>query len=355
MNKNIGLSVGAVDDGFGDVKVDNNGNPFLVPSFVTSFKQKPDNDFSTSSELQYLACEVDEKRYVVGDYAPKIDFDIRWTGGENKHNDKNFPIILKTALALMSKGVHETIYTLMMNLPIKNDTPTRREQLMNIVKGTHDIKISFDGVNFIPRTVTVEDVIIKKQPFGSLCDLILDNNGEMIDPGLAKGFNVIADIGARTLNILTVDALEEQPKLTTHTNDGMFSAYMQIGEYLEGNLGVTIPDGKLPSVILKKEIKGIDITDLISQSYENHANTIVNILDRILINSTGFVTSLIFTGGGAELLRPFLEKRYSGSGIDVKFLGRYSNVSGLRKYGIRQTKRSTKKTTVSAKIGSQQY
>lgn len=354
MSKNIGLSVGAVDDGFGDVKVDNNGNPFLVPSFVTSFKPKPENDFSTSSELQYFACEVDGVKYTVGGYASKLDSSIEWVGGQNKHNDKNFPILMKTILALMSKGNHETIYTLMMNLPIKDDTPERRKQLTEIVRGSHEVKLSYDGINFIDRTVTVEDVCIKKQPFGSLCDTMLSNDGEIVDHDIAKGFNVLADIGARTLNVLTLDSLEEQPELTTHTNAGMYSAYLQIGKFLEGKLGTVIPNGKLPMIIQNKEIKGMDITPIINQAYENHANSILNTLDRILINSWSFVDTIIFTGGGSELLKTYLEARYTGMGVKVLFLDRYSNVRGLRKYGVRQSRKQVK-NTVTIKVGTQPF
>jgi len=354
MKNNIGLSVGAVDDGFGDVKADNNGNPFLVPSFVTSFKKKPENDFATDNHGQYIACEIDGKRHTVGWYASKLDPDIEWTGGENKHNDKNFSIIMKTVLALLSKGSHETIYTLMMNLPIKNDTPERRKQLTDIVRGVHEVKLSYDGINFIDRTIMVEDVCIKKQPFGSLCDVMLDNNGEIVDHDIAKGFNVLADIGARTLNVLTLDSLEEQPELTTHTNAGMYSSYLQIGKYLEQHLGAVIPNGKLPLIIQSQEIKGMCIKEVINQAYENHANTIMNTLDRILINSWSFVDTVIFTGGGSELLKQYLEARYRNMGVKVLFLDRYSNVRGLRKYGIRQSARA-QKDTVMIKVGSNSY
>jgi len=351
----VGLSVGAVDDGFGDVKCDNNGHPFLIPSFVTNFKEKPSTEFVVEGkQLEYIACEIDGKKYVVGDYATKLDPDIEWTGGENKHNDNKFPIIMKTVLGLMSKGTNETIYTLMMNLPIKNDTPERREQLTQLVKGTHEMKISYDGINWIERTVTVEDVCIKKQPFGSLCDLMLDNNGEIVDHNIAKGFNVLADIGARTLNVLTLDSLEEQPELTTHTNMGMFSSYLQIGKYLENQLGATIPDGKLPMIIKNKEIKGMDITPVINQAYENHANTILNTLDRILINSWAFVDTIIFTGGGSELLKQYLSERFANRGVKVLFLDRYANVRGLRKYGARMASKA-KKSTVTIKVGTQPY
>lgn len=352
------FNVKALDDGYGDVKYDSRGVPALIPSFVTSFKQKPKDSFSDSakSNLQYIASIVDDRKYVVGDYSMKLDPNIRWIGGENKHADSRFPVLLKTTLGLMSSGSREVIDTLMMNLPIKYDTPERRKLLKQLSEGTHEVSISTDGVNFTHKVITVESVDIKKQPFGSVCDVILDNDGEITQPELAKGFNVVVDIGARTLNILTLEALEEQPELTMQSNDGMFTAYTQVGNYLEEELDVLIPDGKLPQIINSKELKGRDLSPLINQVYDNHTNTINTILDKVLINSWAFVNNIIFTGGGATLLRPYLEAQ-SFRGVNTLFLDRFANVRGLRKYGLRQARRNIKRTSsdVSVKIGNHIY
>ncbi|ALO79613.1 ParM protein [Bacillus phage Hobo] len=348
------LSVAALDDGFGDIKYDYNGSPLLIPSFVIPYKPKPKDDFSTGSKLEYIACEVEGRRYVVGDYAIKMGTNVDWIGGENKHLDKRFPIMFKTALARMARGVQERVYTLMMNLPIKNDTAERRKALTDLVRNTHEISISYDGVEFMPKIITVEDVVIKKQPFGSLCDVMLNNDGEIIDHDVAKGFVVLVDVGARTLNILTVDGLEEQPELTTHTNNGMFQAYTAVSQYLESSHGIMVPDGKLPMIMKSKEIRNMDITDLVNQAYENHANTILNVLDKLLIDSYGFVTTVIFTGGGAELMKPYLEEKYKGTNIRTLFLDRYANARGLRKYGIRSAKKQQKKG-INIHVGGNSY
>lgn len=351
MNENSQNVVGA-DDGYGDFKYAN-GLIGHIPSFVIPFVPKPKEDFTEGgkSKLQYIASEIDNQKYVVGDYAVKLSPNISWSGGERKHEDKRFPILFKTALGFMTKGNREVIDLLMMNLPIRYDTPDRRFTLESIAKGKHEVNISLDGVSFVRKSIIVEAVDIKKQPFGSLCDVILNNDGDMMEPDIAKGFNVVVDIGARTLNILTLEALEEQPELTIQTNDGMYAAYTQIGKYLENELGVIIPDGKLPQIILDKEIKGRDIEPLIKAAYENHANAILSVLDKLLINSFGFVTSIIFTGGGSEILRPYLERAFKN--VNTIFLHRYANVKGLRKYGIRQAKKNSNR--ISVRVGSSDY
>jgi plasmid segregation protein ParM len=347
------LNVKSIDDGFGDMKYDSNGSPDLLPSFVTSFKAKPETDFTkeeTAPHQRYLACEVNGQSFIVGDYAMRLDSNIHWIGGEYKHSDSRFPILLKTVLGLMTQGQHETVDLLMMNLPIRYDTPERQNQLRQLVQGTHEVNLSYDGKHFTRKVMTIESVSIKKQPFGSLCDLILDGNGHIQDKELAKGFNVLVDIGARTVNYLTLDALEEQPELTTQTNDGMYMAYTQIGSYLEKELNTIIPDGKLPMIIQAGAIKGRDISPLIQTVYENHANIIWSTIDKLLINSKGFVNNLIFTGGGSELLRPYLEKKSIFKNINIQFLDRFATVRGLRKYGLREVQRHHK--GIQIRVGS---
>lgn len=334
------FNVQAIDDGYGDVKYIQNGSGVLIPSFTTSFKPRPKDLFSKGSDCSsYLACEIDGIKYTIGEYASRLDPSIKWIGGENKHADNRFPVLLKTTLGLMSNSTIEDIDLLVMNLPIRYDTPERRRLLKSIAVDSHDVSISRNGRDFIEKTINVHDILIRKQPFGSLCDVILDDFGDIMNYELAKGFNVIVDIGARTMNILTIESLEEQPHLTIQTNDGMFEAYNQVASYLESKLNTIIPEGKLPHIIRTKTVKNLDLTPLINHAYQNLANNAISVLDRVLVNSWGFVTSVIFTGGGSELLRDHLENGMRGREIPLIFLDRFSNVRGLNKFGRRHINR----------------
>jgi plasmid segregation protein ParM len=333
--------VKSVDDGYGRVKYDGDGNPDLIPSFVTPYQPKPKDDFTDNKSLRYISAEVDGERFLVGDYAAKLDPNIRWESADHKHSTPNFPILLKTALGMMCSGTESVVDMLMMNLPLKFDTPERRFDLVQQAMGTHRVGISTDGIYYVQKTITVENIDIKKQPFGSLCDIMLDDSGDIINMDIAKGFNVLVDVGARTLNILTVDALEEQQSLSRQDNQGLYSSYLQVGKYLEEELNAPIPDGKLPAIIQSKEIKGRDISPLIDRVFDNHANNIIATLNTVLINSWAFVNNIIYTGGGAEALKPYLEGKIQG--VNTIFLGSYSNVRGLRKYGIRQAAKGSKR------------
>ncbi|MCA1021623.1 ParM/StbA family protein [Halobacillus litoralis] len=330
----MNFKVMAFDDGYGDNKLLSNGNPFLVPSFITPFKPLPQNEFSSSSGFTYYASSVEGKDYTFGDYASFLDSNPQWVGGENKHADKRFPLLFKSCLGLMTNEEVCNVHKMVMGLPVNSHNIKREDQLKNIVEGKHEMEISFDGEVFFERNVHIEELIIKPQPFGSLCDVILDSQGQICNKQVASGFNVIVDIGARTLNILTCHKLQTIDDLTLHTNDGIYTSYIDVGNYLKGELGITIPDGKLPSIIQSQQLNGYDLTPAIQAANENLANNIANIINKTLINSWGMVSTLIFTGGGAEVLKQYLMEDFKSK--NTLFLNRFSTVRGFKKYGIRK-------------------
>lgn len=330
----------AIDDGYGDIKYIHNGSGMLIPSFVTPFKSRPEDLFSKGIDnSSYIASEIDGMKYTIGDYASRLDSSIKWIGGENKHTDSRFPILLKSTLAAMASNPTEDIDLLVMNLPIRYDTPDRRNLLESITLGSHHVSISYNGKDFTDKEINVHNVLIKKQPFGSLCDIILDDFGDIKDYKLAEGFNIVVDIGARTLNILTVEGLEEQPHLTDQTNDGIFEAYKQVSDYLESKLNIIIPEGKLPSIIRSKSLRDLDLSPLIEHSYQTLANNVISILEKMMINSWGFVSTVIFTGGGAELLKKHLYEGLKHRELPITFLDRFATVRGLNKFGQRHANR----------------
>lgn len=348
------MNIFALDDGYGDVKYDSDGNPKLIPSFVTSFKPKPTTDFAlnhpSEENQKYIASQVNNKKYIVGNYASKLDPNIQWVGGENKHKDQRFPILFKSTLGLMCQRPIDTIDLLAMNLPIDSNTEERKNLLRQVALGNHKVDISFDGVNFYKKDILVKDLIIKPQAFGSLCTLILNQRGEMTNVEKANGFNVIVDIGARTVNILTVDQLEEVPDLTTHTNEGMFQAYYIVLDYLRHEKGIDVPDGKLPQIIQKKSIKNYDLSPLIDEAYRTHANNIISMLDRMFVNVYGFITSVTFTGG-SKLLERYLREEFDKRNFETTYLNRFANVRGLRLYALNHAAKNPPKKNVSVRIG----
>jgi plasmid segregation protein ParM len=348
MRKNIF----AIDDGYGDLKLSNGLNTLIIPSQYSSYKPRPKNEFGENmvNANDFISVEIDRMKYVVGKGAEEINSNLKLVSGNNKHIDLGFPIILKTALSLLSSEENTKIDKLVMGLPVRAYKDEQRHNMLKqIVKQKHEVKMELaDGRKFI-RNITIDDLIVKMQPFGSLNDVILDKNGELINKQFASQYNVIVDIGARTLNILTVDMLKEVPDLSDNTNDGMFVAYEKVGEFIQNKFKYPIPTGKLPSVIKRGTINNIDLSPVIQKSYQILAHQIFQVLDRMFVDHWAFVNNIVFTGGGAVLLKKELTKLFANH--RTMFLGQTSNVEGLRKYGMRMANKENKKSQSVIKVG----
>jgi plasmid segregation protein ParM len=332
----------ALDDGYGDVKCATGHNEFYLPSQYTQWRELPKSELSNNKlhPFDYIGAEIDGSKYVIGKGASIADSNISWVGGENKHSDIGFPLILKTCLGMMGNKEKMDIDTLVMGLPVKaEENQTRHELLQKLVVKEHEVRITLaDGQEF-NRILTVKELIIKKQPFGSFCDVIMDRNGHLVKKQTASEFNVIVDVGARTLNIYTLDALSPVRDLSDTTNNGLFEAYQNVGKYVEAKLGYAVPMGKLPNVIKKGMINRTDLTPVINRSYELLANEIKKVIDTKFVNSWAFVDRIIFTGGGSTVLKPYLSPLFKDK--ENIFLGRLNTARGLQKYGVRQSMKQT--------------
>lgn len=344
---NFEPNIFAIDDGYGDTKFTSGYKAYHIPSFVTEYIKKFESEIEeqTSKTFDNIAVEIDNMKYYVGKSAIEQNSEIEWEGSENKHLNPYFPILLKTILSLMTKSDKTEIETLVWGLPVLADEDQERHNLLydHIVK-THYVKISLNGKPFEEREITIKNLIIRKQPFGSLCDIILDKDGRLVHQDIAKGYNVIADIGARTFNLYALNKLKPIADKSTNTNHGMYSAYQTVNKWIESNLGSAIPDGKIKNYIDEGKIKGYSLEKITDLAYKQLANRIKGVIEKTFINNWSMVDRIIFTGGGSteKLLKPYLEEAFKDKKVEIIFLGRYNTVNGLRKYGMLEWRKRNK-------------
>jgi plasmid segregation protein ParM len=347
-------NVWCYDDGYGDNKCVTGEKHFIIPSNYTDWRhlQRDELNNKERNALDYVSVEFNGGKFLVGESAMRQDSKNSWFGGENKHEDRGFPILLNACLGLMADLPSEKVDCLVMGLPVQSDENGSRHSLLTSrVVGQHQMRVTLgDGSEFV-REVVVENLIVKKQPFGSLCDIMLDDEGNIIEKDVAKGFNVVVDIGSRTLNVYTLDNLEPISDLCFQTNDGMYTSYMGVGNFVKNKIGYEIPTGKLPLYINNKFVKGIDLTPVIQKSFEILSYEIKKVIETRFINSWAFVDRIIFTGGGSELLKHWLSSMFIKK--SVIFMDRFANARGLRKYGVRHiAKMKPKGQEISIKVGS---
>lgn len=341
------FNIQAIDDGYGDWKGVSSTKIIRIPNAYTDFRPLIVNDFKNQQVIDgdifsnhlynYISYHGKEGDFIIGEIALKQSMDMNWYGGEEKHNDIGFPIILKTFLGLLSEQESSVLDLLVMGLPCDRDTPERKELLENIVLNHHKMNIQLADGSILKKDIHVKNLIIKKQPFGSFCDLLLDDNGNICNSEIANGFVVVVDIGSRTLNIYTLNRMEEINDLITTTNNGMYTSYMRVGKFIKDKIGFNIPTGKLPLIVKEARIQEYNLKEVVDKSHRLLANEIKTVLDTMLVNSYGYISHIVFTGGGSEVLKEYLSELFFK--YNVIFLDRYATARGLRKYGLFKAKK----------------
>lgn len=338
------FSVQVIDDGYADTKSKSEGSEmFITPSYATAWRPSynKDNDLRETPKdpLSRIEVEVSGSRFLVGEAAVRQDRNMQWNGASDKHNDTSFDILLKTHLSLMAMNKKRPItrVKLVMGLPVKSSLDKDRiEKMKAKVITQHNVAMRLYGQKeFENKIIKVEELIVKAQPHGTLCDLILDNDGKISNKDLARKVNAISDIGGKTHNLYLVDALEPLADFCDTKNSGMYIAYMWVKDYIEQELHLTVSDGQIQYIVASGQIKGYDLTPVIQKAYRSLARKIILEIHTVWENAFPFIDNIIFTGGGAAVLKPYLEEEFKNS----MYLTRNQNPSGLFKQGVRKWKR----------------
>ncbi|MCY6960207.1 ParM/StbA family protein [Clostridium brassicae] len=336
------FNVQVIDDGYADTKSrSEDTGMFITPSYVTGWRPIYDNESdlneSKKSGLSRIEVEVNGSKYLVGECAIRQDRNMQWNGAADKHNDTSFDILLKTHLSLMSKKPMSRV-KLVMGLPVKATLDKERiEKMRAKVIRQHSISMKLYGQkDFENKIIKVEDLLIKAQPHGTLCELILDSKGNIINKDMARKVNAISDIGGKTHNLYLVDALEPLSDFCETKNSGMYTAYMWVQDYIEQELHLYVGDGQIPYIVAAGHIKGYDLTPVIEKAYKSLARKIILEIQTVWENAFPFIENIIFTGGGASILKPYLEDEFK----NAMYLSRTQNPSGLFKQGVRKWKRN---------------
>lgn len=343
----MAINVWAFDDGYGDNKLYDGENDIIIPALTTNWIKQLRHESALGDNkkvdpLSHIGIEIDGimGKFLVGEGATQ-DISLNWVGGSNKHKDLNFPILAKACLGVLSGNSNKvTVEPLVMGLPVDEDESKERHDLLKgLMEGTHKMTLHLADGRELKKEITIKELVTKKQPFGSFCDMILNEEGGIANKEMAASFTVIVDIGTRTLNVYTLDALNPITDLSKTFNKGIHVAYGHVNDIINNELGFKLATGKVSDAIKRGKVGGMKLGDATKRSYQMHANEIYNIVDTMLVDSWVYVDNLIITGGGSELLKPYLHDLFP---VKPLFLSRYSTARGFWKYGVRHAIQGSK-------------
>lgn len=348
----------SLDDGFGDFKGFNGKRSIILPNYEGRWQPIPQNDVEgdfeeRQSHITYFEQvkegELPRKR-LVGLGAQLLGKNVQWDGQENKHMDeRKYKVMFSTILGLMAEDYMDEeihINPLVFSIPVDQETEERKKQIAKLVKGEHKIHLQLADGTVIEKTVHIDSLVIKNQPFGSYCYHVLDEKGNIKDSFVKGKVTAIFDLGARTLNGLLMRGFAQQSvesgfSFTEPT--GMYSAWEVLQDEIKGATERHISLPKVKLVASEGEgggngylTDGTDVRHLIEDVYEEHSNANLTIFERRLISVKDEIDDLLVTGGGSGVLSrhlvPQMKRRFSNS--KVVTLGRTATAEGLRRYGL---------------------
>jgi plasmid segregation protein ParM len=327
----LSLNTG-IDVGFGNVKGESDLCKIDFCSQIGEFspvKFSSGMEGATDPTLN-MAIEYNGKRWFVGPSA------VRQAVPQNtiEHTrtvTEEGQILMLSALGILAGN--ETQTNLVVGLPVKQYSDLKDRYIVQ-ASGTHVFSyLTMTGEVKSKKVITVKNLKVLPQPFGTVFDIILDENGKVKDPKAATGKIGVVDIGYNTLDLLRADSLQYINKRSTSFSDyGMFAVYRELSSLIQGRYHVEIPPEKLEQIVRRGTVniagRTQPINDLKQQAFETVANVIASRIQSYWPDNWE-LDKIVITGGGAVHLGSFICPSFAQSEISNDPL--YSNVNGYYK------------------------
>lgn len=310
----------AVDLGYGWTKAMTAQHTFTQPSVVGPAEETIEG----LGPEQGVRLQEGRQEYFIGHLAIK-QCQFPWHNlGDNKPDDENTGRLLRAAVAAVCG--HEcgpvVIQCLVTGLPVNLWAAQKAamEQLLSQLRHQY-IAARIDG-HTVNLWVTVKEVRVLAQPFGSLLDLVLDEQGHLVRRDMAAGRTLVIDVGFHTVDLLAAEGLEILSRLSHSTNHGLAVAYTALGRKLNK------PIWEIDVLARQGRLTGLDT------AYRNLAEQ----LRRTVESLNDRFDHYILTGGGGPLLHPYL---HLPGPVEVPVDPHLANVRGYLKAGERLRRLAT--------------
>ena len=176
------------------------------------------------------------------------------------------------------------------------------------------------------------------QPMGSIVNLLMNDNGKIGNPDLAKQKIGVIDIGFRTTDLAILDRLRYINRGSKTIDMGIAKGFGVIANKLREKSSVNVELYRLYRAAETGTITmrghGFSFPKIRDQVYSQLATSIADEIDRLWANDWD-IESIFLSGGGSRELAGFLEPLIVGNviPIDPDQDSRLNNVKGYLKYG----------------------
>ena len=332
------MEILGIDIGFGFTKATNGKQDLIFKSVLgesTDIQFREQMLASGAAEEDYLQVEVDGKSYFVGELAERQSNVRFFTLDQAQFIGKFAKVLALAATARLVKGFVPV--NLVTGLPI-GSYQKHKDELAKLLLGEHKVVLVDAAGKREEKSISISKVRVIPQPFGSLFNHMLNDQGELADKRLVREKIGIIDVGFRTADYTISDKMRYSERGSRTTDSGIARGFNVIATKLRESSGVNVELYRLYEAIDRGSIKirgkVYDLKGMTDQVFGQLATAVANEVDRLWADDWD-MDAMIITGGGGAVLARHLQPLLNGEvlSIDPKIDMRLYNVQGYCKFG----------------------
>lgn len=332
------MEIRGIDIGFGFTKITNGRESLLFKSVIgeaadIQFREQLLNATTIEPNLQL---EIDGHNIFVGEMAERQSKGRAFTLDQNQMISKFAKTLALTALSQMVE--RNVPVKLITGLPVSYYRKYK-DELGAQLTGRHTIKVADAAGNLQETVISVDNVRVVPQPFGSVFDLIFNDIGKASERRFLQEKIGVIDIGFRTADYTVCDKTRYSERGSQTTDSGIAKAFSIIAAVLQEKSGVNIELYRLYGAVNRGSIKIrgklYDIKPMVQHAFTQLASAVAAEAERLWADDWD-IDVIVVTGGGGAVLYPHLQPLLSGEllAIDTTKDARLNNVRGYWKYGV---------------------
>jgi plasmid segregation protein ParM len=213
-----------------------------------------------------------------------------------------------------------------------------KDQLTTLLQQRHAVTLVKPNGDKEERALNVEKVRVIPQPFGSLFNLMLNEQGKPVSQRFISEKIGVIDVGFRTADYTISDKTKYSERGSQSTDSGISVAFTAIANALQEKSGVAIELFRLYDAVTRGTIKikgkRYDITAPVKAAFTALATRVATEANRLWSDDWD-LDAIVVSGGGGAVLAPYLAPLLEGEVIPVPADqdARLNNVQGYYKYG----------------------
>jgi plasmid segregation protein ParM len=333
------MGVLGIDIGFGFTKATNGKDTIIFKSLLGDAADIQFwADFGDNAPTDHIHVTIDGESYFIGDLAEQQSSVLNFTLDQERLLSDYVKILSLTAAGMLMQDESSTNIpiNLISGLPIgyfKENHNRFNEQLA----GHHTITYHSSDGKQKNREIYINKVRMLPQPMGSIVNLLMNDNGKIGNPDLAKQKIGVVDIGFRTTDLAILDRLRYINRGSKTIDMGIAKGFGVIANKLREKSSVNVELYRLYRAAETGTITmrghGFSFPKIRDQVYSQLATSIADEIDRLWANDWD-IESIFLSGGGSRELAGFLEPLIVGNviPIDPDQDSRLNNVKGYLKY-----------------------